>query len=208
MKISLIPREEQFFDLLEGTVQYLVDGAVVLDDLARDYTQVESKVEKLNGIERACDEICHGTLEKLETTFITPFDREDIHEMVNRLDDVIDMITSAASRLVLFRISAPRPPVAEFTRVILQQTRSLQSAVSKLRNPKQYSLIRNDCIEVHRLENEADEVMKQAIGALFEQETNAIELVRWKEIYQTLETITDCGEDAANVIQGIVVKNA
>jgi uncharacterized protein len=206
MRISLIPREEQFFDLMERSAQYLVEGATLLVELSRDFSDIEAKIDRIDGIEHACDEVSHDTLEKLETTFITPLDREDIHELVLRLDDVIDMTAAAASRIKTFRIKEPRKEQAELAAIILQQTKVLLSALSKLRDPKKYSLIRGDCIEVHRLENEADDISRGAIGELFEHETNAIELLRWKEIYETLETVTDCGEDVANVIQGIVVK--
>jgi predicted phosphate transport protein (TIGR00153 family) len=208
MKFSLIPKEEQFFDLLDQMGRYIEESAMALDALARDYTDVDAKINHINGIEHACDEVCHDCLDKLETTFITPFDREDIHELVLRLDDVVDMTTSAASRMPMYRITAPRPRVAAFTSVIVQQSKLLSSALKRLRHKKQFSMAHNDCVEVHRLENEADDLMESAIGELFEKETNAIELLRWKELYETLETITDCGEDVANVIHGIVVKNA
>ena len=208
MKISLIPREEQFFDLIERVALYQVEGAALLEELVLNYVDVESKIDRINGIEHACDQVTHSTLQKLETTFITPFDREDIHELVLRMDDVLDMITTAASRLEMFRISKPTQTVLELARIIHQMTKSLYSAVSKLRNPRHYGQVGNDCIELNRLENEADDISKKAISELFERETNAIELLRWKEIYETLETVTDCGEDVANVIQGIVVKNA
>ena len=206
MKLSLIPREEQFFDLIERAGQYLVEGATVLEDLSRNFDGMHAKIERINGIEHACDEVAHETLEKLETTFITPLDREDIHELVLRLDDVIDMTAAAASRLQIFRVTKPREGLPELARIILEQTKTLLSALKKLRDTKQYSLVRGDCIEVHRLENEADDINKNVIGQLFETETNAIELLRWKEIFQILETVTDCGEDVANVIQAIVVK--
>ena len=208
MKFSLIPREEQFFDLIEGAAQYMVGSATVLDDLVRNYVDIDAKIDKINGLEHACDEVTHTTLEKLETTFITPFDREDIHELVLRIDDVVDMTTSSACRLKMYRVTKPHAAVPELARIILQQASVLQAALGKLRNPKQFSAARNECIEVHRLENVADDVIREAIGELFEKEKDAIELLRSKEILETLETVTDCGEDVANVIQGIVVKNA
>lgn len=208
MKFSLIPKEEQFFDLLERIAQYLIDSATVLDDLARNYKDVDQTIAKMDGIEHACDEVCHTCLDKLETTFITPFDREDIHSLVLRLDDVVDQTDSAASKLKMFRIGAPRPPVAQFAAIILEEAKLVKQAISKLRSAKEYSNIGTICIEIHRLENQADELIHQSISDLFANEKDAIELIRWKEIYETLETVTDCGEDVANVIHGIVVKNA
>lgn len=208
MKFSFIPKEVQFFDLLEQMGRYIDESANLLDEMARNYTDVEAKSNRIDGVEHACDEVCHDCLDKLETTFITPFDREDIHELVLRLDDVVDMTTTAASRMTMYRITKPRQTVLDLTEIIVQQAKLLASALRRLRNKNEFSLASNDCIEVHRLENVADDVLHKAIGALFESETNAIELMRWKEIYETLETITDCGEDVANVIHGIVVKNA
>lgn len=208
MKFSFIPKEVQFFDLLDQMGRYIEESAAGLEDLVKNYTDIDAKVNRVDGIEHACDEVCHDCLDKLEETFVTPFDREDIHQLVLRLDDVVDMTTSAASRFPMFRITKPRPPVIELASVISQQAKLLSSALKRLRTKNQFSMASNDCIEVHRLENEADAIIRTAIGELFEKETNAIELMRWKEIYETLETITDCGEDVANVIHGIVVKNA
>jgi len=208
MKFSFVPREELFFDLLDRTAQYLVEGAKAYEELACDFTAVEEKIARISSLEHACDEVCHLTLEKLETTFITPLDREDIHELTVRLDDVIDMTTVSASRLWMFRATESRPAIRQMARTLVQQTLLLKSAVARLRTPRERALARNECIEVHRLENEADETLKNAMRELFDQEKDAINLIRWKDIYQTLEIATDRAEDAANVIQGIVVKNA
>ena len=206
MKFRLLPREDSYFDLMEQATNYLVKGAEALDDLAKDFTNVEGKVNHLEGMEHACDEICHNTLDKLNKTFITPIDREDIHELVLRLDDVLDITTNAAQQMISFRVSAPRKPMQQFAGVILQQCTVLQRAVGKMRDAKNFEAIANDCIEIHRLENDADDILKHAIEDLFDKETNAIELLRWKEIYETLELATDKAEDVANVIQGITVK--
>jgi len=206
MRFSLLPKEEQYFDLLEKATSYIVQGAKVLEDLSIDYTNVEGKVNHLQGMEHACDEVCHNTLDKLNKTFITPIDREDIHELVIRLDDVLDMTTEAAEKMVSFKVTSPRKPVLQFASIIRQQTEILNSAVLRLRSPKNYESIQNECIEIHRLENDADDILKHAIEQLFSNETNAIELLRWKGIYETLESVTDSAEDVANVIQGITVK--
>ena len=208
MKFSFLPREEQYFDLIDQAVHYLVEGAAALNDLANHFENVEEKIHRINGIEHACDEICHTTLEKLDKSFITPIDREDIHTLIIRLDDVLDMMNNSASRMIVFGVKKPRPPVTQLTNVILEQTKSVQSAINLLRYPKKYDAIGVHCIEIHRLENDADEIIREAIMELFRNETNAIELLRWKEIYEALETVTDCAEDAANVIQGITVKMA
>jgi predicted phosphate transport protein (TIGR00153 family) len=201
-----LPREDSYFELLEQATHYLVKGATALEDLAADFTNIEGKINHLQGMEHACDEICHNTLDKLNKTFITPIDREDIHELVLRLDDVLDMTTSAAQQMVSFRVTTPRRPVQQFATIIRQQCELLKNAVSKLRDTKAFESVTNDCIEIHRLENDADDILKHVIEDLFDKETNAIELLRWKEIYETLESVTDKAEDVANVIQGITVK--
>ncbi len=206
MKFSLIPREVQFFDMIEDGSRLLVDGAAALLELSSNFDDMDEKIKRINDIEHACDDVSHHTLEKLETSFITPLDREDIHELVLHMDDVIDMIAAVATRFGMFHLKQPRKTLAEFADVISQQTKALSSALSQLRNPKKYDLVRKDCIEVHRLENQADEIFRRAIRELFENETNAIDLIRWKEVYEVMETVTDCGEDVANIIHGIVVK--
>ena len=206
MKFSFLPQEEHFFDLIEQSAHYLLEGAVVLEDLVNHFEDVNDKITKLGGIEHACDEIIHTTLDKLNKTFITPIDREDIHSLVIALDDVLDETNEAATRMVLFRIGKPRMPAIKLAAIITQQTTILVEVVVMLRNPKQFDVIHQRLIELHRLENEADEVMKHAIADLFANETNAIELLRWKEIYETLEGVTDNAEDVANVIEEITVK--
>ena len=208
MKFSFLPKEEHYFDLIEQTAQYLIQGASALNDFVNHYENLDAKVRQLQGIEHACDEVLHSTLDRLNKTFITPIDREDIHALLIRLDDVLDMTTEAAVRMVLFRVAQPRKPAQQLAAIILKQTEILLNAVTALRNSKKFEAIGAHCIELHRLENEADEIMKQAIADLFERETNAIELLRWKEIYETLEAVTDCAEDVANVLQGITVKMA
>lgn len=208
MRFSLIPREEKFFDLFEQAARYMVEAARVLHTIPTDYANLRTHVDRIGSIEHACDEVAHTTLDSLEKTFITPLDREDIHEVIVRLDDVVDMINTSATRFTMFRVTQPRRGVAELTGIIVRQCEALEAALGRLRYPKQHNQATSNCIEVHRLENEADDVTKGIIGDLFEHETNAIELLRWKEIFQTLETVTDCGEDVANVIQGIVVKQA
>lgn len=208
VRFNLLPKEEHYFDLIERAAGYLVEGAAVLEDLSRHYEDVDAKINRLGGIEHACDEILHTTLDKLNKIYITPIDREDIHALMIRLDDVLDMTNGAAKRLVLFGVTRPRPPVLELATVILKQVQKVEAAVKLLRNSKKLDAVSAHCIEIHRLENEADEIMERVVGELFRQETNAVELLRWKEIYETMEAITDCAEDVANVLQGITVKLA
>lgn len=206
MKLSLFPREEHYFDLMDQCTQYLNEGAALLHDLIVNYEDVDAKIHRLQGIEHACDEIVHSILDRLNKVFITPIDREDIHALVIRLDDVLDLMTNAAQRLAIFQVQQTRPPAARLATIIKSQSEVLTRALRKLRTPKNYDVIVSDLIEIHRLENEADEAMKEAIVDLFTMEHNPIDLLRWKELYERLEAVTDAAEDVANVIQAITVK--
>jgi uncharacterized protein len=208
MRLNLIPREEQYFDLIDQAAKYLVEGAAALEAMCADYTKIEEKVSHIDGLEHACDEICHTTLDKLDKTFITPLDREDIHELILRIDDVLDMINGAASRFVLYGVKAPTPPAIRLVSIIRRQVGEVETALRCLRNPRTYGTIGVHLIEIHRLENEADDLIRQSIGDLFRHHTDPIDLVRWKGVYEELEAVTDCAEDVANVIQGITVKMA
>ncbi len=208
MNFSFLPKEEHYFDLIEQAARYVQEGATVLEDLVHHFEDVDTKITKLSGIEHACDEVIHATLDKLNKSFITPMDREDIHRLVMALDDVLDMANEAATRMVLFRIGKPRPPAVKLATIVAQQSKVITETVGMLRNPKLFEAVRSKLIELHRLENEADEVMKIAVAELFANETNAIELLKWKEIFETLEAVTDDAEDVANVIEEITVKMA
>lgn len=208
MNFSLLPKEEQYFDLLDQAAHYVAEGAALLQELIENFTDVESKVERIKGIEHACDEVLHNTLDRLNKTYVTPIDREDIHALAIALDDVLDMTNEAATRLVLFRVTDLRPPLRQFAEIIRKQADIIREAVREVRHPKRWNQIERHIIELHRLENEADDLMKHAVAALFEKETNAIELIKWKEIYEMLETVTDHAEDVANVLQAITVKMA
>ena len=208
MKFRLIPREEVFFDLLDQIAQYLVDGAAVFEELAKGMQTIDKAIEQIKSLEQACDEVCHVTLKKLETTFITPLDREDIHELTLRLDDVIDMTTAAAWRMWMYGVTELRTPVHSMSQALNRQAILLKSAIARLRLPRKRTDSLADCIEINRLENEADEIFRLAMRELFEKEKDAVNIVRWKDIFQTLEDATDRAEEAANVIQRIVVKNA
>jgi uncharacterized protein len=208
MRFSLVPREEQYFDLIDQAGRYVVEAAEVLHELVNDYTLLEEKTGRMSGIEHACDEICHATLDRLDKTFITPMDREDIHTLILKVDDVVDMTDVAVNRMQLYGIAKPRPPVMRFTEIIRQQGREVHKALVSLRHRAKHKTIGVHLIEINRFENLADDLFREVIADLFRNEKDAIELVRWKAIYESLETVTDCNEDVSNVIQGITVKMA
>lgn len=183
----------------------LTEGARLLKGILQDMKDVEARVEQLKTIEHRGDEMTHQLLTRLNQTFITPFDREDIHALTSSIDDVLDFVHAAGERLVMYKITELIPSAPQLADVIVRQSEQLCQAVSHLEkknNVLQY------CVEINRLENEADRISRAAIGQLFEIETNPITLIKKKELYEVLETATDKAEDAANVIESVVVKSA
>jgi uncharacterized protein len=201
---SLIPRDNSFFKMFSAMSDNLIAGARALVDLFANYQDVEKQIEQIHRIEREGDELTHAILTKLNQTFITPFDREDIHELTSKLDDVLDFINAAASRIVMYRISAPPPAAGELANIILMQSQELQKAVSLMQ--KNGNILAH-CVEINRLENEADVVAQQAIAGLFEREKDPINLIKIKELLEFLERATDKAEDVANVLETVVLKN-
>lgn len=203
--VRFIPKQTQFFDMFYDMASNLTDGAKLLKAILEDMKDVKSRVEQLKTIEHRGDEMTHEILTRLNQTFITPFDREDIHKLASSLDDVLDFVHAAGERLVMYKITEFTPSAPQLADVIIRQGEQLCKAVSHLEkknNVLQY------CVEINRLENEADRIASVALGQLFETETNPIALIKKKELYEVLETATDKAEDAANVIESVVVKSA
>jgi uncharacterized protein len=203
----LIPRETKFFDMFAEIASNLVEGAQVLSDLLNnwDYQQAPAAVQKIREIEHRGDEMTHRLLIKLNQTFITPFDREDIHLLASSLDDVLDFVFSASDRLLTYKITQPSPSAKILAGIILKQAEELKKAVSLLN--KNHHLLEH-CVEVNRLENEADQVSREAIGRLFDGGYDPITLIKLKELLEILEAASDKAEDAADVLETVVLKNA
>ncbi|HLY75054.1 MAG TPA: DUF47 family protein [Planctomycetota bacterium] len=205
---SLIPKEMIFFDLFEEAAKNAHQGAVALVDLLEDFRLVPEKARKIKDIEHAGDKITHTTIEKLNQTFITPLDREDIHELICRIDDIIDLIDSAVARMHLYKIDKPTEDAKALARVLVKATQIIIELLPKMRNLKLSSSLLQDCIAIHTQENEGDRIQQHALASLFENGHDPIFIIKWKDIYEELEAATDRCEDVANVIEGIVLKNA
>jgi uncharacterized protein len=203
----LIPRETKFFDMFAEIASNLVEGAQVLSDLLHnyDYEHLPAAVQKIKEIEHRGDDMTHRVLIKLNQTFITPFDREDIHMLASSLDDVLDFINGASDRLLTYKITQPSASAKILAGIILKQAEELKKAVSLLN--KNHHLLEH-CVEVNRLENEADQVSREAIGRLFDGGYDPITLIKLKELLEILEDASDRAEDAANVLESVVLKNA
>jgi predicted phosphate transport protein (TIGR00153 family) len=203
--VRFMPRTTHFFEMFAEMANNLTDGARLLKAILQDMKDVGSRVEQLKTIEHRGDEMTHDLLTKLNQTFITPFDREDIHKLASSLDDVLDYVHAAGERLVMYKITEITPSAPQLADVVVRQGEQLCQAVAHLEkknNVLQY------CVEINRLENEADRIARAALGQLFETETNPIALIKKKELYEVLETASDKAEDAANVIESVVVKSA
>src|SRR5438270_2285989 len=198
--VRFIPKDTSFFKMFSAMSNNLIAGAQTLVDLFADYKEVDKRIEEVRRLERAGDELTHAILTKLNQTFITPFDREDIHQLASKLDDVLDYINASGARLVMYRITDPPPAAGELARIILRQCQELQKAVSLL---QKNGNILSHCVEINRLENEADTVAQQAIAKLFQGEMDAINLIKIKELLEFLERATDKAEDVANVLETV-----
>jgi len=205
---SLIPKEQVFFDLFEQAAKNVHDGARALEELLENFRDVADKAKKVKDIEHAGDKITHTTIEKLNKTFITPLEREDIHELICRLDDILDLIDTAVSRIVLYKIEKPTDDAKALAKVLVHATKIITELVPQLRNLKHTDALIQQCISVHTQENEGDRIEQHALAALFENGQDPIFIIKWKDIYEDLEAATDRCEDVANVVEGIVLKNA
>ena len=206
MKLSFFPKDHKFFDLFRRDAANLREGALALRDLIDHYENVESKYEKIKLIEHQGDIITHEIFTKLRETFITPLEREDIHDLASGLDDVLDCIEGVASRMCYFKVPRPTPEVRKLVDIIGQAVEQIFEAVDHLET---LGCCHAFCKQINVLEYEADVVCREAIADLF-QKTEKVEdikdLIKLKEIYTRLETAADRCEDVANVIEGIIVK--
>jgi predicted phosphate transport protein (TIGR00153 family) len=204
--VRVIPREMKFFDMFVEMSNNLTTGARVLVQLLDGKNDVPATVQKIKDIEHQGDNLTHALLKKLNQTFITPFDREDIHRLASSVDDVLDFINAAAERMLLYKINNPPPAAAKLAEIIVRQSEEISAAMALLEKDQDGVLAH--CVKVNQFENEADSVCRAAIGALFDNEKDPITLIKIKELFEVLETATDKAEDAANVLEAVVLKSA
>ena len=201
----LIPREERFFDLFVQDAANVLDGARQLEAMLRSYDNPDKSAKRIRELEHQGDIISHDIGHRLEATFVTPFDREEIHSLISGLDDILDLIEQVADTFVLYGISAPTKSSVKQAALVVQACETIHQALSNLRGFKgldQY------IIEIHRIENEGDRLARSAIAGLFEDGAKTIEVLKWKDVYTLLEDTIDKCEDVADMIERIVVKHA
>lgn len=202
-RLRLIPREESFFDLFEELARTVQQGADALLDLLKNYSDLDRKAGRVVDIEHEGDELTHEVMRRLNTSFITPFDREDIHRLASNLDDVLDHIEASAEYLQLHKIEQPLPQMISLAETLAQAARHTAEAMPGLRKMKN---LESYWIEINRLENEGDRSYRRTIAELFSGDYKAMDVLKWKDIIEEIETAIDRLEDVANTIEGIVLK--
>jgi uncharacterized protein len=205
MRLPLIPREERFYDMFVEDAANVLTAARTLESFFSTYQDRERIGAQLRELEHRGDQISHEIGRKLEATFVTPFDREDIHALINRLDDVLDLIEEVADTCILYHITEPTEMARRQAEIITKQCIQLREALAHLRG---FRGLEPFWIEVHRLENDGDQITRQAVADLFRDSTDPMDVIKWKDVYDLLENTIDACEDAADVIERIVVKHA
>ena len=208
MRFPFIPREEKFFDLFEESARNLVRGAGLLAELIDKWENIEEKVREISELEHHGDNITHRIIAQLHATFVTPIDREDIAQLADRMDDVMDLIEGAAVDMLIYEVKRPTERAQELADILVRTTSEVSAAIPRLRRRNQLNKIPEHCIEINRLENEADKVVRAALAELFHNQIDLADVIKWREIYDHMETATDRCEDIANVLEGVMIKRA
>ena len=205
---GLKKKEDVFYDLFDVTMDKVLVAANCFKDLLNDFTDVSTKITNLKDIEHECDTHVHKILKALNASFVTPIDREDIYMIAKEMDNIVDSIEEVANRFDLFHVTEIREEAKEMASLIVDCVMELRILVNELRRMKRSSIINEKIIEVNRIENLGDVVYRSAIKSLFENETNAIEVIKWKQIFELMETSLDSCEDVANILEGVIMKHA
>lgn len=201
-------KEEVFFTMFENTADMACTAAKKLNDLINNYTDVDKKIDSIQEIEHKCDQLVHSIVEQLNRSFITPIDREDINEIAKVLDNIADAIEDTAHRFRLFDIKAVTEDAKKMSDLLVICTEELKLVMTELKNMKTSKILCKKIIEVNRIENEGDNIYRNAMASLFTSGMDALEIIKWKEIYEFLENSLDACEDVANIVEGVVMKHA
>jgi predicted phosphate transport protein (TIGR00153 family) len=204
---KFLPKETDFFTMFEKASLNVNKAAILLVDMMEDLSIAEIKTKEIYEAEQEGDMITHEVMRNLNKTFLTPVDREDIHALVNGLDDVLDLIWASADRAMLFKLDTPMPEAIEMSKTLHETTEFITKAIGALKE-KKYSYIQEYCIEINRLENRGDRIFREALVKLFDNIKDPIMVIKWKEVYEHLEEASDTCEDVADILEGIVLKHA
>ncbi len=209
MLTRLMPKSDDFFSDFEAQAATVVLGARLLAALLEDFTDVQRKCQEIKDVEHRADDITHRAFSRLHTQFITPFDRSEIHRLLSRIDDVLDLTDAAAERLGLYDVDTVLPEARELAAVLVLQAEKMEVAVKGLRDMKKDpEKILDACREMNVLENQADSLLRRTMAKLFKRGNDPLTVMKWKEIIDLIETATDRAEDVANVIEGVVLEHA
>jgi uncharacterized protein len=205
---KLMPKSDEFFDDFDAQAAVTVRGTKLLLALFEDFTDVERKVAAIKEVEHEGDNIAHRAFERLHRQFITPFDRAEIHRLLSRIDDVLDLTDATAEKLLLYEVGPVPQAAKDLARILVPATEKLQDAVRQMREIKNPAQILASCRDIKTFESDADALGRAAIAALFKSGADTLSIMKWKEIYDLMETATDRCEDVANVIEGVVLEHA
>jgi len=207
-KFSFVPREEKFFDLFVDSARNMVKAARGLKDMLDNWENIGVKAAEITELEHEGDSITHQIVALLHRTFVTPFDREDIALLSHTMDDITDFIHAAADAIYIYKIKKPTQRAKELAETIVQASEEVEKAVVLLRHRSDLKKIMEHCVELNRLENRADKIYRSALGELFDDGEDTAYIIKWREIYEHMESATDRCEDVANVLEGVALKHA
>ncbi len=208
VRFPFVPRENRFFELFEESAANTKKAAEALKELMDTWEFVDSRVAEITELEHRGDNITHEIISLLHRTFVTPLDREDIALLAHTMDDIIDFIHATVDAMFIYKIKAPTERAKQLADIVAKAVDEVQKAITALRKHSQLKFIIEECVEINRLENMADRVYRAAIGELFDDTKDIAELIKWREIYEHMESATDRAEDVANVLEGVALKNA
>jgi uncharacterized protein len=202
-----LPRETSFFDFFEQHAALTIEGAKEFLSLVTTGANIAAKCRRISDIEHETDTITHRCVEALHKTFITPIDRDSIHRLITRMDDVMDFVEAAAERIDLYELTVMTPDVRDLADVLHRATLQVEAAMRGLRSMKTPQATLKLCIDINRLENEADAILRRSVARLFKEEKDPIIIIKWKEVYENLENASDRCEDVANIIEGVILEH-
>jgi len=206
--MRLFPKEENFFNYFEELANKIEEGGQFFLEMTKNRDYSAEKVARLKELEHEADGITHKTYERMHKTFLTPIDREDIYALVNKMDSIMDVIEATAIRIHMYKVKKPDDEIIKQAEILFQAIKKIKGIIHGLRDMKNSKMILDGCVEINTLENAGDVVLRTIITNLFIKEQDAIELIKWKEIFERIEEAIDVCEDVSNIVEGIVLKHA
>ena len=206
--MRFFPKEESFFDFFEELADKIEEGGLFFLEMTRHRNYTAARVSRLKEIEHEADVIAHKTYERMHKTFLTPIDREDIYALVNKMDEILDHIEGTAVRVYMYKVKKPNDDIVKQAEILFSAIQKIKSIIQGLRNMKNSRMILDGCVEINTLDNAGDVALRAMITNLFIHEQDAIELLKWKEIFERIEEAIDVCEDVSNILEGIVLKHA